>query len=61
MSTSTTPWEQIRDQSLAAMSQAERAEYDAAAVEAEARLQLADLVYNGRTAYAQFGWDRPII
>jgi transcriptional regulator with XRE-family HTH domain len=32
------------------MNQAERAEYDAAAVEAEARLQLAELVYNARTA-----------
>ena len=32
------------------MSDAERAEYDAAAVEAEARLQLAELVYNALTA-----------
>lgn len=45
----TTPWEQIRDESLAAMTGAERAEYDAVSVEAEARLQLADLVYNART------------
>ncbi len=36
--------------SLAAMTDAERAEYDAAAVEAEARLQLAELVYNARSA-----------
>jgi transcriptional regulator with XRE-family HTH domain len=28
----------------------ERVEYDAAAIEAEARLQLAELVYNARTA-----------
>lgn len=51
MNTSTTtPWEQVRDQSLAAMTEPERAEYDAAAVEAEARLQLAELVYNARAA-----------
>jgi DNA-binding transcriptional regulator YiaG len=50
MSATTTPWEQVRDESLTAMNQAERAEYDAAAVEAEARLQLAELVYNARTA-----------
>jgi ribosome-binding protein aMBF1 (putative translation factor) len=46
----TRSWEQVRDQSLSAMSEAERAEYDAAAVEAEARLQLAELVYDARTA-----------
>jgi ribosome-binding protein aMBF1 (putative translation factor) len=45
----TTPWEQLRDDSLTAMTPAERAEYDAAAVQAEARLQLAELVYNART------------
>ncbi|MCL2455717.1 MAG: helix-turn-helix domain-containing protein [Micrococcales bacterium] len=45
----TTPWEQVRDESLAAMTTTERAEYDAAAVEAEARMDLADLVYNART------------
>lgn len=44
----TTPWDQIREEALAAMGDAERAEYDA--VEAEARLQLAQLVYNARTA-----------
>ena len=46
----TTPWEQVRDDSLTAMTPAERAEYDASAVEAEVRLQLAELVYNARTA-----------
>lgn len=46
----TTPWEQVRDESLAAMTDAERAEYDSATIEAEARLQLAELVYNARTA-----------
>ncbi|MCB0885767.1 MAG: helix-turn-helix transcriptional regulator [Propionibacteriaceae bacterium] len=46
----TTEWTQIRDESLAAMTEAERAEYDAAAIEAEARLQLAELVYNARIA-----------
>ena len=52
MSTSaaTTSWEQVREESLAAMTEAERAEYDAASIEAEARLQLAELVYNARTA-----------
>ncbi|RJF41423.1 XRE family transcriptional regulator [Actinomyces sp. 2119] len=48
--TSTTSWEQVRQESLAAMTKAERSEYDAAAIEAEARLQLAELVYNARTA-----------
>jgi len=32
------------------MTETERAEYDAAAIEAEARLQLAELVYHARTA-----------
>ncbi len=32
------------------MSETQRAEYDAASIEAEARLQLAELVYNARTA-----------
>lgn len=45
----TTPWVQVRDESLAAMTATERAEYDAAAIEAEARLRLAELVYNART------------
>jgi ribosome-binding protein aMBF1 (putative translation factor) len=46
----TTTWDEARTASLAAMAPAERAAYDAAAVEAEARLQLAELVYNARTA-----------
>lgn len=46
----TTPWEQVRQESLAAMTETDRAEYDAAAIEAEARLQLAELVYHARTA-----------
>ena len=46
----TTPWEQVRQESLTAMTETERAEYDAAAIEAEARLQLAELVYHVRTA-----------
>ena len=45
----TTPWEQVREESLATMTHTERAEYDAAAVDAEARLQLAELVYHART------------
>ena len=45
----TKTWEQVRDNALAAMTDAERAEYDAAAIEAEMRLQLAELVYNART------------
>ena len=44
--TVTTSWEQIRQESLAAMTEAERAEYHTAAIEAEARLQLAELVDN---------------
>lgn len=48
--TTTTPWEQVRDESLAAMTDVERAEYDAAAVEADVRLELAELVYGARTA-----------
>ena len=35
----TTPWEQVRQEFLAAMTETERTEYDAAAIEAEARLQ----------------------
>lgn len=46
----TTPWDQARQESLAAMTEAERAEYDATAIEAEVRLQLAELVYDARTA-----------
>ena len=50
MRANTIPWEQVRDESLAAMTESERAEYDAAAIEAEARLQLAEFVDNARTA-----------
>lgn len=45
----TTPWEQVEAEFLAAMSDKERAEYDAGLIEAEARLQLAELVYDART------------
>ena len=44
--TATSSWEQIRQESLASMAEAERAEYDTTAIEAEARLQLAELVDN---------------
>ena len=46
----TTPWEQVRQESLTAMTETERAEYDAAAIEAEVRLQLTELVYHARAA-----------
>ncbi|HEX6577987.1 MAG TPA: helix-turn-helix transcriptional regulator [Jiangellaceae bacterium] len=46
----TTPWRQVQAEALGAMSEAERAEYDAASEEEEARLQLAEMVYNARTA-----------
>ena len=42
-STATTSWEQLRQESLAAMTEAERAEYNRAAIEAEARLQTTEL------------------
>ena len=45
-STVTTSWEQIRQESLAAMTEAERAEYNRAAIEAEARLQTTELADN---------------
>ena len=48
--TTATPWEHIRDEALAAMTAHEREEYNAAAIEADARLQLAELVYEARTA-----------
>ena len=38
-----TSWEQLRQESLAAMTEAERAEYNRAAIEAETRLQTAEL------------------
>ena len=44
--TVTTSWEQVRQESLASMTEAEQAEYDTAAIEAEPRLQLAELVDN---------------
>ena len=44
--TATSSWEQVRQESPASMAEAERAEYDTAAIEAEARLQLAELVDN---------------
>ena len=47
--TETKTWEHVRDKALAAMTDTERTEYDAAAIEAEMRLQLAELVYNART------------
>lgn len=50
MITKTTAWEAVRDESLAAMDITERAEYAAANAESEARLELAELVYNARTA-----------
>jgi ribosome-binding protein aMBF1 (putative translation factor) len=46
----TTPWRQVQAEALATMNDAERAEYDAAAEEEEARLHLAEMVYNARTA-----------
>ena len=45
-STVTTSWEQLRQESLAAMTEAERAEYDTAAIQTEARLQLAEMADN---------------
>lgn len=50
MSATTTQWEQVRTEQLAAMDDTERAAYDAASIEAESRLQLAELVFNARTA-----------
>ncbi len=47
---STKAWEDVRTAKLAAMTPAERVEYDAALVEAEARSQLAELVYDARAA-----------
>ena len=43
-STATSSWEQVRQE--APMTEAERAAYDTAAIEAEARLQRAELVDN---------------
>ncbi|WP_029067970.1 helix-turn-helix domain-containing protein [Jonesia quinghaiensis] len=44
----TTPWEEAHEQALAAMTPEGRAKYEAASIEAEARLQLAELVYDAR-------------
>ena len=46
----TVDWDEAREARLAAMSAAERAEYDAAAIEADLALDLAQLVYDARTA-----------
>lgn len=43
-------WRLLRESTLAAMSPAERAEYDAAGAEADLALDLAQMVYNVRTA-----------
>lgn len=43
-------WDQVREVDLAAMSSTERAEYDAATFEVDARLALAELVYDARRA-----------
>ena len=46
---STTPFRQAEAEALAAMTPDERARFDAAEAEEEARLQLAELVYAART------------
>jgi ribosome-binding protein aMBF1 (putative translation factor) len=46
----TISWEKLQDENLAAMTDAERAQYEASAIESDARLRLADLVYNARKA-----------
>lgn len=43
-------WDEAREARLAAMSSAERDEYEAAAAEAELCLDLAQMVYDARTA-----------
>jgi len=45
----TTTWTVARESALAALDTDQRAVYDASAIEAEARLELAELVYNART------------
>lgn len=45
----TTPFREVEAAALAAMTPEERAEFDAADTEEEARLQLAELVYKTRT------------
>jgi ribosome-binding protein aMBF1 (putative translation factor) len=46
----TTLWREVRDADLASMTEQERAEYDAAAIEAELALDLAEKVCNPRKA-----------
>ena len=46
---STTPFRQAEAEALAAMTPDERARFDAAEAEEEARLQLVELVYAART------------
>lgn len=43
-------WDEAREARLAAMTPAERAEYDAAAADVDLALDLAQLVYDARTA-----------
>lgn len=45
----TTPFREVEAEALAAMTPDERARFDAAEVEEEARLQLAEIVYAART------------
>ena len=47
--TNATDWHELLESSLATMNPAERAEYAAAAVEADIALDLAQLVYDART------------
>ena len=44
----TTRWEDLRDARLARMTPEQRADYDAAAAEVDARMDLAELVYHAR-------------
>lgn len=46
----TTPFRELENDALAAMTAEERARFDAAVEEEEARLHLAELVYTARTA-----------
>lgn len=50
MTTGSTPWRQVQTEALAAMTDAERAEYEAAAEEEETRLHVAELVYRARVS-----------
>jgi len=53
---STTPFRQAEAEALATMTPDERARFDAAEAEEEARLQLAELVYAARTRAKQNVW-----